>query len=51
MFTLPVCETRFPISTSSPFTAGTGDAKVKETEARSAQANMKSAKRDMVPRF
>ena len=38
---------RFSISTSSPFTTDTGDAKVKVTDAKSAQARMKSAKRDM----
>jgi hypothetical protein len=38
---------RFSILTSSPFTTGTGDAKVKVTGAKSAQAKMKSAKGDM----
>jgi hypothetical protein len=32
---------------SSPFAGSTGDAKVKVTDAKSAQARMKSAKRDM----
>lgn len=39
---------RFPIlSTSSSFTSHTGDAKVKVTDAKSAKARMKRAKRDM----
>jgi UPF0288 family protein (methanogenesis marker protein 3) len=47
--TLPVCEARFSILTSSPFRAGTvtGDAKVKVTNAKNEQAMMKNAKRDM----
>jgi hypothetical protein len=44
MFTLPVCVMRSSMSTSSP---GTGNAKVKVTDAKSAQARMKSAKRDI----
>lgn len=47
--TLPVRVTRFSISTSSPFMAGTGNAKVKMTDARTAR--IKRAKRDMVFRF
>lgn len=47
MLTLPVCVVRFSILTSSPFATGTGSAKVKVTDAKSAQARMKSAKRDM----
>ena len=42
--TAPVCVMRFSILTSSPFTTGTVDAKVKETDAKSAQARQKSAK-------
>ena len=49
--TLPECVMRFSKLTSSPFAAGTGDAKVKVIDARSAQARMKKAKRDMVFRF
>ena len=45
--TLPTCVTRCSRLTSSRFTAGAGDAKVKVTDAKSAQARMKSAKRDM----
>ena len=36
-----------PTSSLSPFTIFTGDAKVKVIDAKSAQARMKSAKRDM----
>lgn len=43
--THPVYVVGFSKLTSSPFT--TGDAKVKETDAKSVQVRMKSAKRDM----
>ena len=45
--TLPTCVMRFCRLTSSPFTTGTGVAEVKVIDAKSAQARMKNAKRDM----